>query len=97
MIKSDVADDGTLWKDVGEKIHSDADKLFKIIGEAYTILSDSFKVLHSLNYIILLQEKKKPETGKIYVIFHRLFGEIIWPDQLITIFHLPTPTPNQKK
>lgn len=43
LIKSDLGDDGTLWKDVGEKIHSDADKLFKIIGEAYTVLSDSSK------------------------------------------------------
>ncbi|XP_073317414.1 uncharacterized protein [Primulina huaijiensis] len=43
LIKSDVGDDGTFWKDVGEKIHSDADKLFKIIGEAYTVLLDSCK------------------------------------------------------
>ncbi|XP_073149934.1 uncharacterized protein [Henckelia pumila] len=43
LIKNDVGYDGTLWKDVGEKIHSDADKLFKVIGEAYTGLSDSSK------------------------------------------------------
>ncbi|KAL7138427.1 hypothetical protein ABFS83_10G163000 [Erythranthe nasuta] len=41
--KSDVGDDGTLWKQFGEKIYKDADRLFKTIGEAYAVLSDPSK------------------------------------------------------
>ncbi|GFP90937.1 Dnaj homolog subfamily c member 7 [Phtheirospermum japonicum] len=43
LVRSDVGDGGTLWKDFGEKIHKDADRLFKIIGEAYAVLSDPSK------------------------------------------------------
>ncbi|KAG6427106.1 hypothetical protein SASPL_111346 [Salvia splendens] len=41
--RNDAGDDGKLWKECGEKIHNDADRLFKIIGEAYAVLSDSSK------------------------------------------------------
>lgn len=44
LVRSDVGEAGTLWKEVGEKIHSDADRLFKVIGEAYAVLSDPSKV-----------------------------------------------------
>ncbi|PIN21026.1 Molecular chaperone (DnaJ superfamily) [Handroanthus impetiginosus] len=43
LARSDVGDDATLWKEIGEKIHTDADRLFKIIGEAYAVLSDPSK------------------------------------------------------
>ncbi|KAK4412913.1 DnaJsubfamily C member 7 [Sesamum alatum] len=43
LARSDIGDDGALWKEVGEKIHKDADRLFKIIGEAYAVLSDPSK------------------------------------------------------
>ncbi|GER52519.1 heat shock protein DnaJ with tetratricopeptiderepeat [Striga asiatica] len=43
LVRSDVGDGGTLWKDFGEKIHEDADRLFKVIGEAYAVLSDPSK------------------------------------------------------
>lgn len=43
MARSDNGDDG-LWKEIGEEVHKDADKLFKVIGEAYAILSDPTKV-----------------------------------------------------
>ncbi|KAL0453147.1 UNVERIFIED_CONTAM: DnaJsubfamily C member 7 [Sesamum latifolium] len=43
LVRSDIGDDGALWKEVGEKIHKDADRLFKIIGEAYAVLSDPSK------------------------------------------------------
>ncbi|KAL7586118.1 hypothetical protein Lser_V15G38712 [Lactuca serriola] len=35
--------DGDVWKQIFETIHKDADKLFKIIGEAYAVLSDANK------------------------------------------------------
>ncbi|KAL1324521.1 hypothetical protein AAHE18_13G096600 [Arachis hypogaea] len=37
-----LRDDG-IWKDIAEEVHRDADRLFKIIGEAYAVLSDSAK------------------------------------------------------
>ncbi|WJZ89707.1 hypothetical protein VitviT2T_008905 [Vitis vinifera] len=35
--------DGGFWKEIAEEVHRDADKLFKMIGEAYAILSDPSK------------------------------------------------------
>ena len=37
--------DEKIWKEVAEEVHRDADKLFKMIGEAYAILSDPSKVI----------------------------------------------------
>lgn len=43
MARSDNGDD-QIWKDIVEEISKDADRLFKIIGEAYAVLSDTAKV-----------------------------------------------------
>lgn len=44
LARSDSGDDGAgSWKDIVEKVHEDADRLFKIIGEAYAVLSDPDK------------------------------------------------------
>ncbi|KAK1294230.1 Chaperone protein dnaJ 39 [Acorus calamus] len=40
--RSENGDDG-LWKEVASEVHKDADRLFKIIGEAYAIVSDPDK------------------------------------------------------
>ncbi|KAM3741242.1 hypothetical protein ACB098_08G161200 [Castanea mollissima] len=42
LAKSDNGDD-KLWKAIAAEVHKDADKLFKMIGEAYAVLSDSIK------------------------------------------------------
>ncbi|XP_057998823.1 uncharacterized protein LOC110662685 isoform X2 [Hevea brasiliensis] len=42
LARSENGDDG-LWKDIGEEIHKHADRLFKMIGEAYAVLSDPTK------------------------------------------------------
>ncbi|KAK4708960.1 hypothetical protein R3W88_029885 [Solanum pinnatisectum] len=42
LARNDNADDG-LWKEIAEEVHKDADRLFKMIGEAYAVLSDSTK------------------------------------------------------
>lgn len=36
--------DGRLQKDISEKVKKDADSLFKMIGEAYDVLSNTAKV-----------------------------------------------------
>ncbi|KAL5177581.1 hypothetical protein HKD37_08G023324 [Glycine soja] len=38
--RSEVGDEGQLWKEISQEVYKDADKLFKMIGEAYTVLSD---------------------------------------------------------
>ncbi|KAF9675503.1 hypothetical protein SADUNF_Sadunf09G0038900 [Salix dunnii] len=42
LARSDNVDDGLL-KEIGEEVHKDADRLFKMIGEAYAMLSDPAK------------------------------------------------------
>lgn len=39
LARSDNGDDG-LWKEIAEEVYKDADRLFKMIGEAYAVLSD---------------------------------------------------------
>ncbi|GMJ15529.1 tetratricopeptide repeat 16, DNA J protein C31 [Hibiscus trionum] len=42
LVRHENGDD-KLWKEIREEAYKDADKLFKIIGEAYAILSDPIK------------------------------------------------------
>ncbi|KAK1429513.1 hypothetical protein QVD17_11722 [Tagetes erecta] len=42
LSRGDDGDDG-LWKDISENVHKDADRLFKMIGEAYAVLSNPSK------------------------------------------------------
>ncbi|KAB1228004.1 hypothetical protein CJ030_MR1G022991 [Morella rubra] len=42
LARSDNGDD-KLWKEIAEEVQKDAEKLFKMIGEAYALLSDSIK------------------------------------------------------
>ncbi|WOK96017.1 hypothetical protein Cni_G04724 [Canna indica] len=44
LVRSENNDDG-IWREVVDEVHKDADSLFKIIGEAYTVLSDPTKRL----------------------------------------------------
>ncbi|XP_062117861.1 uncharacterized protein LOC133831531 [Humulus lupulus] len=43
LARSDSGDEGRLWKEISQEVHKDADRLFKMIGEAYAILSDPAK------------------------------------------------------
>lgn len=43
MTRNETKDE-RLWKEIGEEVRRDTDKLFKIIGEAYAVLSDPAKV-----------------------------------------------------
>ncbi|XP_022744261.1 uncharacterized protein LOC111295144 isoform X2 [Durio zibethinus] len=43
LARSESGDEGRLWKEIAEEVHKDADRLFKIIGEAYAVLSDAAK------------------------------------------------------
>ncbi|XP_077252404.1 uncharacterized protein LOC143891699 isoform X2 [Tasmannia lanceolata] len=42
LTRSENGDDG-LWKEVADEVHKDADRLFKMIGEAYAVISDPTK------------------------------------------------------
>ncbi|PKI57723.1 hypothetical protein CRG98_021790 [Punica granatum] len=42
LAKGDNGDE-KLWRGVAEEVHKDVDRLFKMIGEAYAVLSDSVK------------------------------------------------------
>ncbi|KAJ6791222.1 Uncharacterized protein M6B38_245350 [Iris pallida] len=44
LVRNENVDDG-LWREVANEVHTDADRLFKIIGESYTTLSDPTKRL----------------------------------------------------
>uniref|UniRef100_A0A1D1YKX2 DnaJ subfamily C member 7 n=1 Tax=Anthurium amnicola TaxID=1678845 RepID=A0A1D1YKX2_9ARAE len=44
LARSENTDEG-LWKQVADEVHRDADHLFKVIGEAYAVLSDRSKRL----------------------------------------------------
>ncbi|GFS36949.1 heat shock protein DnaJ with tetratricopeptide repeat-containing protein [Actinidia rufa] len=43
LARSDIRDDGKLWKEIADEVHKDSDRLFKMIGEAYAVLSDPTK------------------------------------------------------
>uniref|UniRef100_A0A2P2K761 J domain-containing protein n=2 Tax=Rhizophora mucronata TaxID=61149 RepID=A0A2P2K761_RHIMU len=43
LARSESGDEGRLWKEIVEEVHIDADRLFKMIGEAYAVLSDATK------------------------------------------------------
>nr|XP_027123846.1 dnaJ homolog subfamily C member 7-like [Coffea arabica] len=42
LARSENGDEG-MWKEIAEEVHKDADRLFKMIGEAYAVLSDPLK------------------------------------------------------
>uniref|UniRef100_A0A6N2K074 J domain-containing protein n=1 Tax=Salix viminalis TaxID=40686 RepID=A0A6N2K074_SALVM len=44
LSRSESGDDGQLWKEIVKEVHADADRLFKMIGEAYAVLSDPSKL-----------------------------------------------------
>ncbi|KAM1109689.1 hypothetical protein EV2_009391 [Malus domestica] len=43
LARSESGDEGQLWKEISAEVHKDADRLFKMIGEAYAVLSDPTK------------------------------------------------------
>ncbi|KAJ7972177.1 DnaJ-like subfamily C member 7 [Quillaja saponaria] len=43
LARSEVGDEGRLWKEISQEVRKDADRLFKMIGEAYVVLSDPDK------------------------------------------------------
>ncbi|XP_023544333.1 uncharacterized protein LOC111803943 [Cucurbita pepo subsp. pepo] len=46
LARGDSSHDGRLWKEISQDVYRDSDRLFKLIGEAYAVLSDSSKRSH---------------------------------------------------
>jgi DnaJ family protein C protein 7 len=44
LARGEGGDDGGMWKEVADEVRRDAERLFKLIGEANAILSDPQKV-----------------------------------------------------
>ena len=44
LMRSENGDNGSFWKEVCNEVRQDAERLFKLIGEAYGVLSDPAKV-----------------------------------------------------
>ncbi|XP_047318176.1 uncharacterized protein LOC124921546 [Impatiens glandulifera] len=43
LARTERGDDAKLWKEITNEVQTDADRLFKVVGEAYAVLSDSQK------------------------------------------------------
>ncbi|XVE95885.1 hypothetical protein REPUB_Repub02eG0173700 [Reevesia pubescens] len=61
LARSESGDEGRLWKEIAEEIHKDADRLFKMIGEAYAVLSDTAK---RSEYDLEEEIRKAPKESK---------------------------------
>ncbi|KAK6244223.1 hypothetical protein QUC31_010632 [Theobroma cacao] len=61
LARSESGDEGRLWKEIAEEVHKDADRLFKMIGEAYAILSDTSK---RSEYDLEEEIRKAPRESK---------------------------------
>ncbi|XP_058209283.1 uncharacterized protein LOC131322125 [Rhododendron vialii] len=60
LARSESGDDGKLWKEIADEVHKDADRLFKMIGEAYAVLSDPTK----RSQYDLQEELRNEQKGK---------------------------------
>ena len=43
LVRNESDPDGAVWRDVGEEVQREAERLFKLVGEAYALLSDPAK------------------------------------------------------
>ncbi|KAF5743763.1 hypothetical protein HS088_TW08G00350 [Tripterygium wilfordii] len=100
LARSDSGDNG-IWKDIGEEVHKDADRLFKMIAEAYAVLSDPNKrSQYDLEEEMRNAQKKRNGSGtsrthtdvKNYP-FERNSGRRPWKEVFRSYGHSPTKGP----
>ncbi|XP_068657736.1 uncharacterized protein [Aristolochia californica] len=74
LARSENGDDG-LWKEVFDEVHKDSDRLFKMIGEAYAVMSDPTKRVRYDTEEEIRNAQKKGGTPKSQVDVHNYPSE----------------------
>ncbi|KAL0418477.1 UNVERIFIED_CONTAM: Ubiquitin carboxyl-terminal hydrolase 24 [Sesamum radiatum] len=64
LVRNENPDDG-IWKEITDEVHKDADRLFKMIGEAYAVLSDPTK---RSQYDLEEEMRNAPNRGNANII-----------------------------
>ncbi|KAL0390783.1 UNVERIFIED_CONTAM: Ubiquitin carboxyl-terminal hydrolase 24 [Sesamum calycinum] len=64
LVRNENPDDG-IWKEIADEVHKDADRLFKMIGEAYAVLSDPTK---RSQYDLEEEMRNAPNRGNANII-----------------------------
>ncbi|KAK4408293.1 Ubiquitin carboxyl-terminal hydrolase 24 [Sesamum angolense] len=71
LVRNENPDDG-IWKEIADEVHKDADRLFKMIGEAYAVLSDPTK---RSQYDLEEEMRNAPNRGKANISNSKTFSD----------------------
>ncbi|XP_011090144.1 uncharacterized protein LOC105170911 [Sesamum indicum] len=71
LVRNENPDDG-IWKEIADEVHKDADRLFKMIGEAYAVLSDPTK---RSQYDLEEEMRNVPNRGNTNMSNSKIFSD----------------------